>query len=108
MSKIINGVEYNDLNDLLKMNKFSNAEIAEMRLKAEIVDKLLQARKGKGITQHELENISGVSRPLISRIEKGHVDPQLTTILKILKPLGFTLAVVPEHKVKLNMKVKHA
>ena len=71
-------------------------ETEEIRVKIEIIDEILKARKGKGISQKELESISGVKQPLIARIEKGNVDPQITTILRILKPLGLTLAVVPE------------
>jgi predicted transcriptional regulator len=42
-----------------------------------------------------LEELSGVRQPVIARLENGETDPHLTTILKILRPLGKTLAVVP-------------
>jgi predicted transcriptional regulator len=48
-----------------------------------------------GFTQKRLEQASGVKQPIIARMERGTTDPQLTTILKILKPLGMTLAIVP-------------
>ena len=38
---------------------------------------------------------SGVKQPIIARMEKGHTNAQIETILKILAPLGKTLAVVP-------------
>ena len=43
----------------------------------------------------ELEKMSGVKQPVIARMETGSTSPQLDTILKILAPLGKTLAVVP-------------
>ncbi|NYB72824.1 MULTISPECIES: helix-turn-helix domain-containing protein [Sedimentibacter] len=67
----------------------------EIELKVKIIGQILDARKEKGITQAELESISGVNQTFISRLENNGMDPQLTTILKILHPLGKTLAVVP-------------
>lgn len=64
--------------------------------KTQIIEEILKARKGKGLSQKELEAINGVKQPIIARIEKGHTDPQLTTILRILKPMGLTLAVVSD------------
>lgn len=55
-------------------------------------------RRGQGMTQKELEKISGVRQPIIARIEKGIVAPQLSTLMKILEPLGQTLAIVPIKK----------
>ena len=52
-------------------------------------------RKEKGISQKQLEEMSGVKQPVIARMESGATSPQLETILKVLAPLGKTLAVVP-------------
>ena len=52
-------------------------------------------RKEKGISQKQLEELSGVKQPVIARMEKGYTSPQLDTILKLLLPLGKTLAIVP-------------
>ena len=49
----------------------------------------------KGISQKKLEELSGVKQPVIARMEKGVTSPQLDTILKVLAPLGKTLAIVP-------------
>ena len=55
-------------------------------------------RKEQGITQKELEELSGVKPPVIARMEKEITNPRLDTILKVLVPLGKTLAVVPLEK----------
>ena len=70
-------------------------EIAESELRVSIIEELIRARQEKGISQKRLEDLSGVKQPVIARMEKGSTSPQLDTILKILAPLGKTLAVVP-------------
>lgn len=73
-------------------------EIAESELRVSIIGELIKARQEKGISQKKLEELSGVKQPVIARMEKGITSPQLDTILKVLAPLGKTLAVVPMEK----------
>jgi predicted transcriptional regulator len=70
-------------------------EIAESDLRAAIIGEIIKARQEKGLSQKKLEELSGVKQPIIARMEKGITSPQLDTILKLLAPLGKTLAVVP-------------
>lgn len=74
---------------------FTPEEIAESRLRVALIGELIKARKEKGITQEQLEEMSGVKQPVISRMESGSTSPQLETFLKVLGALGKTLAVVP-------------
>ena len=74
---------------------FTPEEIAESHLRAAIIGELVKARQEQGISQKQLEEISGVKQPVIARMERGHTSPQLDTLLKVLAPLGKTLAVVP-------------
>lgn len=74
---------------------FTPEEIAESDLRVAIIGELIKARQEKGISQKKLEELSGVRQPVIARIEKGSVSPQITTLLKMLVPLGKTLAIVP-------------
>ncbi len=74
---------------------FTPDEIAESELRVSIIGELIRARQEKGISQKKLEELSGVKQPVIARMEKGSTSPQLDTILKVLAPLGKTLAVVP-------------
>jgi DNA-binding XRE family transcriptional regulator len=73
---------------------FSQEEWDQIDFEARIITEIIAARKGKGITQAELDALCGINQTHIARIEKHKTDPQLSTILKILKPLGKTLAVV--------------
>ena len=74
---------------------FTPEEIAESNLRVSIIGELIKARQEKGISQKKLEELSGVKQPVIARMEKGSTSPRLDTILKVLAPLGKTLAVVP-------------
>lgn len=70
-------------------------EIAESDLRVALIGELIKARQEKGISQKKLEELSGVKQPVIARMEKGATSPQIDTVLKVLVPLGKTLAVVP-------------
>ena len=79
-------------------------ERAESDLRVALIGELIKARHEKGITQKKLEELSGVKQPVIARMEKGISNPQIDTLIKILIPLGKTLAVVPlESKTEKNV-----
>lgn len=100
MSTTINNVEYTDFDDLIAESGLNFIELAEMKLHTQIIGEIIKARNNKGVTQKTLEKMTGIKQPQIARIEKGDVTPQINTILKLLKPLGMTLAVVPDIKTR--------
>jgi len=51
--------------------------------------------ENKGISQKRLE-MSGLKQPAIARLECMQATPQIDTLFKVLKPLGYTLAIVPD------------
>lgn len=79
----------------LQREIFTPEEIAASNLRVALIGELIKARQEKGLSQKKLEELSGVKQPIIARMEKGVTSPQIDTILKILAPLGKTLAVVP-------------
>lgn len=81
--------------DEFEKELFTPEEIAESDLRVALIGELIKARQEKGISQKQLEELSGVKQPIIARMERGSTNPQINTILKILAPLGKTLAVVP-------------
>ena len=81
--------------DSLRETLLTPEERAETDLKVALLGEIINARQTKGLTQKELEAQSGVKQPVIARLERGSTDPQLSTIIKVLAPLGKTLAVVP-------------
>ena len=74
---------------------FTPEEIAESDLRAAFITALVEARQEKGISQRDLEALSGVKQPQIARMERGDANPQLDTMLKVLAAIGKTLAIVP-------------
>lgn len=76
-------------------NLLTAEEVAESNLRVAFIGELIKARHEKGLSQKKLEELSGVKQPIIARMEKGQTSPQLDTILKVLAPLGKTLAIVP-------------
>ena len=74
---------------------FTKEEIRESELRVSLMNSSIEARREKGITQKELEKLSGVKQPHIARIECGDTSPQINTVIKLLAPLGKTLKIVP-------------
>ena len=74
---------------------YTPEENAESNLRVALIGELIKARQEQGISQKRLEELSGVKQPVIARMEAGVTSPQIDTILKVLAPLGKTLAVVP-------------
>lgn len=74
---------------------FSTKEIAESNLRVALITELIQARQEQGLTQKQLEELSGVKQPVIARMERGTSTPSVSTIMKLLAPLGKKLAIVP-------------
>lgn len=70
-------------------------EISESDLRVALIEELIKARQEQGISQKKLEELSGVKQPVIARMETGAAIPQVSTILRVLKPLGKKLSVVP-------------
>lgn len=62
--------------------------------KEEFITSLIKIRNDKGITQTELERISGVKQPIIARLEKMTTSPNLDTIIKILDSMDKKLAII--------------
>ncbi len=82
----------------LQKELFTPEEIAASHLRVALMGELIKARRARGISQKRLEELSGVKQPVIARMEKGSTSPQIDTVLKVLAPLGKTLAVVPLEK----------
>lgn len=74
---------------------FTPQELSASDLRVAMMVEIIEARHKSGLSQKQLEAVSGVRQPVIARLERGTTDPQLSTLLKVLAPLGKTLAIVP-------------
>ena len=68
---------------------------AEIQLEMDIIEATIEARKKNKLTQRDLSKKSGVQQPVIARMEKCINSPQISTLIKLLYPMGYTLRVVP-------------
>ena len=74
---------------------FTPEEIAESDLRVALIGELIRARQERGITQKQLDEMSGITQPVIARLERGTTSPNISTLTKLLAPLGKKLAIVP-------------
>jgi putative transcriptional regulator len=61
------------------------------KLHKEIVESLKRERKAQGLSHEKLAQKAGVTRPTISYIESGKIQPTLSVCLKVCKALGVSL-----------------
>lgn len=62
--------------------------------KQRILRELSLIRKEAAFSQTRLGDAAGIRQSVISRIEGCEISPQINTLLKLLAPLGKTLAIV--------------
>lgn len=73
----------------------SAAERAKVEFEAEFIGTLLETRESRGMTQEELAKAVGVRQSHIARLESLKTTPQISTVFKVLTPIGYKLAIVP-------------
>lgn len=74
---------------------FTEDDFEEMELEKQVIKATIEARKKSNLTQQELSELSGIIQPSIAKIENFVRTPQYTTLMKLLRPMGYTLKVVP-------------
>lgn len=70
-------------------------EKASIEFEVGLIGCLIEAREAKGLTQKELAEQAGLKQSAIARLESMKATPQIDTLFKILRPLGYTLAIIP-------------
>lgn len=58
-----------------------------------IGEQLKEERLRAGLTQEQLADRIGTKKSFISRVEKGHADIQLSTLVKLFRSLGRQISV---------------
>ena len=78
----------NDLNKLINEIISEDQEIREeielLDFKYKLIDELINFRKAYKLSQSEFADMIKVDKQMISRFEKGEVDPKLSFISKIV------------------------
>lgn len=63
-----------------------------------IIDRLIEERRNRGMTQQELAKAACLTQSVIARLEGKKTTPQLDTLLKVAAALDCGIAVVPAAK----------
>lgn len=54
-------------------------------------ERLMRARSAKGLSKHELEELSGLSRGAIKAYERGNTLPRIDSLAKLAEALGVSI-----------------
>ena len=81
-----------------KVEEYVQDEKRIMDLEYELIKELVTLRKDKHLSQQKVADSAHVIRETIARIENQITSPQISTLIKILEPLGYTIKIVPIKK----------
>lgn len=91
-----------------KLN-FTPEEEAEIQLEEDLIEAMIEARKRNSMSQRDLSKTTGIKQPAIARIESRTSSPKISTLIKLLYPIGYTIRIVPikeEFEDAINVKNK--
>jgi len=87
------------LSELIEENKDLRDALELLKIRYKIIDELVEFRKATGISQTEFAEKIGVKQQMISRFEKGEVDPRLSFVAKVLVGMGVDISITsPNYK----------
>jgi len=79
---------------------FTKEERRELDDKVRLIGSLIEARRAQEMSQQKLGEAVGVRQPFIANIENGKKDPSFSMLMRILRALGKTIAIVDIKKTK--------
>jgi ribosome-binding protein aMBF1 (putative translation factor) len=91
MIKMGEFIKWNDVKN--SMTSLTDEEKGQIDMLSDIVSKIIEKRITLGLSQRDLEKITGVKQAAICRIENMRNMPQLDTLMKLMEPLGLRLYV---------------
>ncbi len=87
-------IAWDDEIDICEYELWKNGrEMSEDEYLRFIIGKLVYTRNKNNISQRKLAELSGVSQPVIARIESNAVEPNLRTLIKLTKALNVSIDV---------------
>jgi len=91
-NKRVNVDEFAKWSNVVKtITALTNTDKSEVNLMADIITKIIGRQKELGISKREFERMTGIRNNVIYRIENMRMMPQLTTLIKLMEPLGLRL-----------------
>ena len=96
----MNNKPYENWENVRKDLKITPEQEEQIKLEEDIIEATINARKENNLTQRDLSKMTGIKQPVIARLERNVNFPQVTTLIKLLYPMGYSLRVVPLKKTK--------
>lgn len=90
--------EFEKWEDFEKTLNISKEQEEEIKLEMDLIRTTIEIRKKAQISQTELSKKTGIRQPAIARFERGTHSPSISTLIKMLVPMGYTLRIVPLNK----------
>ena len=85
---------WNDYKEYVKASDpDSGRDLSDIEEPASIIAAVIKPRTELGLSQRDLAAICGIPQSSVARIESMQTNPNITTLLKILRPLGLKLTV---------------
>jgi len=79
-------------------NNVSPSLRAKIEFEVDLIGKLIEAREQRGFTQAQLAEAAGIKQSAVARMESLKATPQIDTLFKVLTPMGYKLAIVPNEE----------
>lgn len=94
--KLTENNQFANFTELWNNPEFLHSEQkARIEFEVSFIGKIIEAREDKGLSQKQLSEMAGIKQSALARLESMKATPQIDTIFKVLKPLGYTLDIVP-------------
>lgn len=79
-----------------KKDKDFDFEYKKIKQEYKLIEKLVETRKAKAMTQKELADLAGVSQQAISRLELEKHIPKMDTLIRLLDSLDLEITISPK------------
>ena len=90
--------------EIKNQNESDRINILALENEFNLLNKLVETRKNKKITQEELAKKIGVTQSAIARFESKANSPRLDTVLEIAEALGLQIELINELRYINNLK----
>lgn len=97
--------KFKNWEDFEKELNITPEQEAEIQLEMDLIKAIIETRKKSKLSQRKLSEKTGIKQPAIARIERRSRSPQVTTLIKLLYPMGYTIRIVPLEEDKNVSKI---
>lgn len=85
---------WNDYKKHIKnVDSITGKEIEALEEQAKIISAMIEQRNALGLSQRDLAALCNIPQSSVARIESLKTTPNLSTLLKLLQPLGLKLTI---------------